>query len=94
MDRVYIYEFLMLVFLDLAALLFALHLNRRRGPPVRTARLISRALSLTCIAGTAANGANGVHVVLLLLSIVGMAFSCAAVCAAFTERKQEDGTHE
>ena len=79
MDRFFIYELLMLVFLNVAALLFAL--------------LLSLALSLAFICGTAANCANGVHVVLLILSILGMGFSCAAVCAAFAEHR-EDAAHE
>ena len=69
----------MLAFLNAAALLFALHLRRSQGHHVLTARLLSLALGLAFICGTAANCANGVHVVLLILSILGMGFSCAAV---------------
>ena len=89
MDRFFVYELLMLVFLNAAALLFALHLRHSRGQHMLTARLLSLALSLAFICGTAANCANGVHVVLLLLSILGMGFSCAAVCTAFAERREE-----
>ena len=38
MDRFFIYELLMLVFLNVAALLFALHLRRSQGHHVLTAR--------------------------------------------------------
>lgn len=93
MDRFFVYELLMLVFLNAAALLFVLHLRRSRGRHVVTARLLSLALSMAFICGTAANCANGVHIVLLLLSILGMVFSCAAVCLAFIDR-QEDAAHE
>ncbi len=93
MDRFFVYELLMLVFLNAAALLFVLHLRRSRGKHAGTARLLSLALSMAFICGTAANCANGVHIVLLLLSILGMVFSCAAVCLAFIDR-QEDAAHE
>ena len=93
MDRFFIYELLMLVFLNVVALLFALHLRRSQGHHVLTARLLSLALSLAFICGTAANCANCVQVVLLILSILGMGFSCAAVCAAFAEHR-EDAAHE
>ena len=53
MDRFFIYELLMLVFLNVVALLFALHLRRSQGHHVLTARLLSLALSLAFICGTA-----------------------------------------
>ena len=83
MDRFFIYELLMLVFLNVAALLFALHLRRSQGHHVLTARLLSLALSLAFICGTAANCANGVHSP-LIPSLIGLALSSAASCLALT----------
>ena len=84
--------FWIVIALDVLALGLLLALAQKRMKRGAAARVLSLALGLLFIFGTAANCANGVHAP-LLPSLIGLALSSAASCLAF-EGAQEGPTHE